>query len=156
MSEGAKFGEDKVVFTVGGVDLPEPIAIKLVPLYEALKPVYYNASDAEIKKFPARCSFSDAALKSKLSHVTKAFQKYPEMKDAIKPTGERTCGHFEITQSGMLILTTCSLFTCRPSSPHPIRLAQGHLRAARSQGSKVSKGQTHLAFWKNPSRLRRR
>ena len=32
MSEGTKFGEDKVVFTVGEKALPEPIAIQLVPL----------------------------------------------------------------------------------------------------------------------------
>ena len=155
MSEGAKFGEDKVVFTVGGARLPAPIAIKLVPLYEALKPVYYTANLTQT--LPARCDFSHGTLNSKLSHVTKAFQKYPEMKDAINPTGEQTCGHFESVRAArMLILTTCSLFTYRPRSPHPIHLAQRHIRAGRSQGSTVSKGQTHLAFWKNSSRLRRR
>ena len=145
MSEGTKFGEDKVVFTVGGEDLPEPIAIKLVPLYEALKPVYFNASDAEIKKLPARCSFSDAALKSKFSHVTKAFQKYPEMKDAINPTGERACEHFEITQGGSHV-DPDDLFTVHLQTQQSASHSSGPRELTRCPQSRVHSVQRANAF----------
>ena len=95
MSDETKFGEDKVVFTVGGDDLPEPIAIQLVPLHEALKSVYYTAD--VIKKLSAGCDFSDSVLKSKLAHVKTALVEYPKKMGAFNPTGEETCPLFALS-----------------------------------------------------------
>ena len=32
MTNGSSFGENKVVFTSGGLDMPEPIGLKLLPI----------------------------------------------------------------------------------------------------------------------------
>ena len=92
ISSKTQFGEKAVEFNVGGDDLPEPIAIRLIQLGKALNPALYEAD--EIKKLSARCDFSHSVLRIKSTHVTKALEEYPRKMGAIEPKGEQTCRHF--------------------------------------------------------------
>ena len=85
MSDKTKFGENKQVLTSGGVDMPEPIAIKLVPIDVALRPVFYTSLRSISSE---RCSLTDSVLETKRKHVQKALVDYPTKKGAIQPVGE--------------------------------------------------------------------
>lgn len=85
MSEGTKFGENKVVLTSGGPNLPEPIGLKLVPIYEAFDVNFYTVLD---KHQSTRCVHSSSLLRTRRNHVQKAFREYPRLKKVIKPVGK--------------------------------------------------------------------
>jgi len=82
MSEGTKFGENKVVLTSGGPNLPEPIGLKLVPIYEAFDVNFYTVLD---KHQSTRCVHSSSLLRTRRNHTQKAFREYPRLKKVIKP-----------------------------------------------------------------------
>ncbi|XP_078382883.1 uncharacterized protein LOC144665526 [Oculina patagonica] len=82
MSEKTEFGEDKVKFSSGGPDMPEPIGLKLVPIYEAFDVNFYTAMDHQQS---TRCVHSRSLVGSRKVHVKKALKEYPRLKKAVKP-----------------------------------------------------------------------
>ena len=84
MSESTKFGEQKVVFNSGGPDMPEPIGLKLVPIYEAFDVNFYTVLDQQIS---ARCVHSQSFVGARKNHVKKALKEYPRLKNAMVPVG---------------------------------------------------------------------
>ncbi|KAJ7378963.1 hypothetical protein OS493_019662 [Desmophyllum pertusum] len=82
MSESTKFGEHKVVFNSGGPDMPEPIGLKLVPIYEAFDVNFYTVLDQQIS---ARCVHSQSFVGARKNHVKKALKEYPRLKNAMVP-----------------------------------------------------------------------
>ena len=84
MSESTKFGKHKVVFTSGGPDMPEPIGLKLVPIYVAFKTTFYTARK---KQRSPRCVNSRSILERRTMHIKKALNKYPRLKKAVVPAG---------------------------------------------------------------------
>ena len=88
MSDKTKFGENKQVLTSGGADMPEPIAIKLVPIDVAVQTAFFRSLTGV---FPQGCVFTAAQLASKRTAVKKALVEYPTKKGAIKPVGRNAC-----------------------------------------------------------------
>lgn len=87
MSENTKFGEHKVVFSSGGREMPEPIGIKLVPIYEAFDVNFYTTMDHQES---SRCVHSLSLVGTRKMHVKKALHEYPRLKKAKVPVGEIT------------------------------------------------------------------
>ena len=84
MSESTKFGEHKVKFSSGGPDLPEPIGLKLVPIYEAFDANFYTTLDEQES---TRCAHSQGLVSTRKNHVKRALKEYPRLKKAVKPFG---------------------------------------------------------------------
>lgn len=87
MSEKTEFGENKVKFSSGGPDLPEPIGLKLVPIYEAFDVNFYTKMDHQQS---SRCAHSRSLVGTRKIHVKKALHEYPRLKKAVKPFGTTT------------------------------------------------------------------
>lgn len=85
MSRGTKFGHNKVEFKSGGPNLPEPIGLKLVPIYEAFGDYFYTLIN---QRNSARCLSSSSLLRRRKMHVQKALNEYPRLKNAKNPVGE--------------------------------------------------------------------
>ena len=77
MTKGTSFGENKKVFTSGGDNLPEPIALKLLPISRAFDASFYATLDQKFK-----CDKSQ-----RKSNVLQLFKKYPGLRNAKKPQG---------------------------------------------------------------------
>ena len=90
MSESTKFGEHKVVFTSGGRDMPEPIGIKVVPIYEAFDVNFYTTLDHQNSQ---RCVHSQSLVGTRKEHVKKALKEYPRLKNAVVPVGKMSNWH---------------------------------------------------------------
>ena len=88
MSDKTKFGDTKLVLTSGGADMPEPIAIKLVPIDVAMQTTFFRSLT---RAAPQGCAFTAALLASKRAAVKKALVEYPKKKGAIKPVGRNAC-----------------------------------------------------------------
>ena len=88
MSDKTQFGENKQVLTSGGEDMPEPIAIKLVPIDVAMQTTFFRSLN---RAAPQGCAFTAALLASKRAAVKKALVEYPKKKGAIKPVGRKAC-----------------------------------------------------------------
>ena len=86
MSDKTEFGEHKVSFTSGGVDMPEPIGIRIVPIYEAFDVSFYAKLDHQNS---ARCVHSSELVGTRREHVKKALEEYPKLKKAEVPTGKK-------------------------------------------------------------------
>ncbi|XP_020622112.1 uncharacterized protein LOC110059730 [Orbicella faveolata] len=87
MSENTKFGGHKVVFTSGGPDMPEPIGLKLVPIYEAFDVNFYTVTDGQ---HSARCVHFESLVGTRKAHVKKALHEYPRLKKALVPVDKIT------------------------------------------------------------------
>ena len=85
MTEDTKFGEHKIVLTSGGMDMPEPIGLKLVPVYEAMNSNFYTLSDA---RFGSPCKHTDSLLRSRKSNLQRILKDYPQLKRTKAPVGK--------------------------------------------------------------------
>ena len=80
MSKDSKFREHKVVFKSGGLNMPEPIGLKLVPIAEAFDPAFYSVLDLQQS---ARCVHSNSLLKGRKAAVIRALKEYPRLKKTV-------------------------------------------------------------------------
>ncbi|KAJ7389165.1 hypothetical protein OS493_033251 [Desmophyllum pertusum] len=85
MSEDTKFGENKIVLTSGGMDMPEPIGLKLVPVYEAMNSNFYVVSAT---RSMSPCKHTDSLLRSRRSNLEKILKDYPRLKRTASPVGK--------------------------------------------------------------------
>ena len=85
MTEDTKFGENKIVLTSGGVDMPEPIGLKLIPIFEALKSHFYTVSDA---RSLSACKHTASLLMTRRNNLEKVLKDYPKLKNTPKPVGK--------------------------------------------------------------------
>lgn len=88
MSEGTRFGEDKKVYISGGPDMPEPIGLKLVPLYKAFDVNYYQVLD---QQGYSQCNHSQSLLETRKIHLIKILNEYPRLKNAHRAVGKIFC-----------------------------------------------------------------
>ena len=85
MTEETKFGEHKIVLTSGGVDMPEPIGLKLIPIFEALKSHFYVVSDA---RSLSACKHTASLLMARRNNLEKILKDYPKLKNTRTPVGK--------------------------------------------------------------------
>ena len=78
MTKGTSFGENKLVFNLGGADMPEPIGLKLLPIYRAFDATFFVALDQQ---------YECKNLEQRKSNVLQLFTKYPGLKNARTPQG---------------------------------------------------------------------
>ena len=71
MSDASKFTENKVIFSSGGPDLPEPIGVKLIPIHNAIDDSYFSTLD---KRY--QCN----NLAQRRRNVQKVLKEYPRIK----------------------------------------------------------------------------
>ena len=85
MSEDTKFGESKITLTSGGMDMPEPIGLRLIPIYEAMSKSFYVASASARTALP--CQHTDSLLNSRRKNLKTILRDYPRVKRVKKPVG---------------------------------------------------------------------
>lgn len=85
MTEDTKFGEHKIVLTSGGMDMPEPIGLKLVPVYEAMHTNFYVVEDS---RSMSPCQHPDSLLRSQKSNLQRILKEYPRLKRTTSPVGK--------------------------------------------------------------------
>ena len=85
MSEDTKFGESKITLTSGGMDMPEPIGLRLIPIYEAMSKSFYVASASARNALP--CQHTDSFLNSRRKNLETILRDYPRVKRVKKPVG---------------------------------------------------------------------
>ena len=78
MTKGTSFGENKVVFNLGGADMPEPIGLKLFRISRAFDATFFGDLDQQYK-----CN----NLEQRKSNILQLFTKYPGLKNATTPQG---------------------------------------------------------------------
>lgn len=88
MSEGTKFGEHKKVYTSGGPDLPEPIKLKLLPIYLAFDFHFYQALEQEGS---SRCGYTLSFLGKRKANVKKILNEYPRLRNVHRAGGKMFC-----------------------------------------------------------------
>lgn len=77
-TDTANFTENKVVFSSGGPDMPEPIKVKLMPIDNAVEDSFFSVLDQQY-----RCE----NLAQRRGNVKKILQEYPQIKDVSEPQG---------------------------------------------------------------------
>ena len=75
---------DKTVLTAGGSDLPEPISVRLIPMYKA---VHYDFFKHLKNSRLSRCD-SAQSMAQKSENVERILEEYPKLKGAILPEGK--------------------------------------------------------------------
>ena len=85
IKSGAKFGSDSVELKSGGPDLPEPIGLKLVPIYETFDAYFYSFPDQQPSP---PCAHSQQFLETRKAHVKKLFDEYPQLKGVSEAVGK--------------------------------------------------------------------
>lgn len=85
MSEDTKFGESKITLTSGGMDMPEPIGLRLIPIYEAMSKSFYVAFASARNALP--CQHTDSFLNSRRKNLKTILRDYPRVKRVKKPVG---------------------------------------------------------------------
>ena len=75
----SKFATNKVIFTSGGPDMPEPIGIKLLPIYKATDDSFFSKLYGSYK-----CD-----LKQRRTNIKKALRVYPKVKGVWGPQGTK-------------------------------------------------------------------
>ncbi len=78
MSDTSKFTENKVEFTSGGDNLPEPIGVKLLPIHSVIKESFFSALEDKY-----RCE----NLEQRRNNVERVLQVYPEIEKVTAPQG---------------------------------------------------------------------
>lgn len=83
MKEGSSLSKEKTVLTAGGADMPEPIKVKLMPMYKAIHIDFFNNL-----KNPALlgCSFAQT-IGQKSENVKRILKEYPNLKGVHEPVG---------------------------------------------------------------------
>ncbi|CAH3162231.1 unnamed protein product [Pocillopora meandrina] len=82
MTQEDKFGKHKIVLTSGGMDMPEPIGLKLVPVYEALNKNFYQLSGAGSG---SPCKHTESLLRSRKDNLVQILKEYPRLKGTNVP-----------------------------------------------------------------------
>ena len=84
IDEGSKFMSDKTILTAGGSDLPEPIRVRLIPMYKAVHYDFFK----HLKN--PRLSGCDSAqsMAQKSQNVERILEEYPNLKGAKLPEGK--------------------------------------------------------------------
>ena len=85
MSEDTKFGENKITLASGGMDMPQPIGLRLIPIYEAMTKSFYVASVSG--RSALRCQQTDSLLNSRRKNLKTILRDYPRVKRVKKPVG---------------------------------------------------------------------
>lgn len=85
MSEDTKFGEHKIVLTSGGMDMLEPIGLKLVPVFESMNSNFYVVGDS---RSMSPCQHTDSLLRSQKSNLQRILKDYPKLKGTKTPVGK--------------------------------------------------------------------
>lgn len=84
MTKDTKFGEHKVVLTSGGMDMLEPIGLRLVPVYEAMNSNFYIVADS---RSMSPCKHTDSLLRSQRSNLQRILKEYLRLKRINTPVG---------------------------------------------------------------------
>ena len=77
MTQESKFGEHKIVLTSGGMDMPEPIGLKLVPVDEAMNIYFYAEADS---RSMSPCQHTESLLRARKYNLQRIFKEYPRLK----------------------------------------------------------------------------
>lgn len=85
MTQEDKFGKHKIVLTSGGMDMPEPIGLKLVPVYEALNKNFYQLAGAGSG---SPCKHTESLLRSRKDNLVQILKEYPRLKGTNVPIGK--------------------------------------------------------------------
>ena len=84
IDEGSKFMSDKTILTVGGSDLPEPIRVRLIPMYQAVHYDFFK----HLKNHRLSGCDSAQSMVQKSQNVKKILAEYPNLKEAQLPKGK--------------------------------------------------------------------
>ena len=84
INERSEFMSDKTILTAGGSDLPEPIRVRLIPMYKAVHYDFFK----HLKN--SRLSGCDSAqsMAQKSENLERILEEYPKLKGAILPEGK--------------------------------------------------------------------
>ena len=74
----AELTKNKVVFSSGGLDMPAPIGLKLLPIDEAFSDSYFNVLSEQ---------FQCENLAARKESVKNVLRNYPNLKGARNPNG---------------------------------------------------------------------
>ena len=77
-TDTASFTENKVVFSSGGQNLPEPIGLQLIPIDNAVEDGFFSVLDQRY-----RCQ----GLAQRRRNVRRILLEYPRIKGVSKPQG---------------------------------------------------------------------
>lgn len=77
-TDTASFTENKMVFSSGGRDLPEPIGLQLIPIDNAVEDGFFRVLDQRY-----RCQ----SLAQRRSNVKRILREYPKIEGISKPQG---------------------------------------------------------------------
>ena len=77
-TDTTNFTENKVEFTSGGPDMPEPIKLKLMPIGNAVEDSFFSELDQQY-----RCD----NLAQRKGNIKRILQEYPQIKDVSEPQG---------------------------------------------------------------------
>lgn len=78
VTDASKFAENKVEFSSGGPDLPEPIGLKLIPIPNAITDSFFSTMSQSY-----RCEHLD----QRRSNVQRVLREYPNVKGVSPPQG---------------------------------------------------------------------
>ena len=81
-----EFGEQQLIYNIGGDDLPEPIQTELMGIEETLQPKFWSNLD-ELTTKPACSRMSKTKLGKFLKNMRKAIKEYPGRKGVKRATG---------------------------------------------------------------------
>ena len=83
MKAGSRLSTKKMILTTGGEDMPEPIKVKLMPIYKAIDMDFFKDL-----KYPglSDCDFP-RVIDQKSDSVKKILKKYPNLKGVHEPEG---------------------------------------------------------------------
>ena len=84
INEGSKFMSDKTVLTAGGSNLPEPIRVRLIPMYKAVHYDFFK----HLKNSRLSGCDSTQSMAQKSGNVERILEEYPKLKGAILPEGK--------------------------------------------------------------------
>ena len=75
-TDSSSFTENKVVFSSGGQDLPEPIGLQLIPIHNAVEDSFFSILDQRY-----RCK----NLAQRRDNVKRILREYPEISGVAEP-----------------------------------------------------------------------
>ncbi|KXJ23583.1 hypothetical protein AC249_AIPGENE12409 [Exaiptasia diaphana] len=116
MKAGSKFGSEEEKFKIGGGNMPEPIAIRLISIQKMFDVKLYSAyKDTRNSRIP--CRFSRRLLSKRSKNIIKALEVYPSTLNVRLPTAKILFGGLEA------IIKTARMMTIPTTSPLAIILA---------------------------------
>ena len=84
MKEGSEFMSEKTVLSAGGPDLPEPIRVKLLPIYKAVHYDFFK----DLKNSGLSGCDSAQSMAQKSENVKRILEEYPKLMKATRPEGK--------------------------------------------------------------------